>query len=434
MKSIKKKLVLFTLLLVTLPFVLSNVVNYLYMNSSYNTVLAKNNKKAASLTALQVAEFMNKSYAATETMSVSNDIYSGNPVSQNDLLKRVLEKNDYFELFYVTNETGMQTARSDGGKCGDRSGREWFKSVELSKKGYITNSYYSMSGNVAVTTVALPVMDGNGDYKGVFGADVKLDALQNIVNSYSTKDSYSLIVDGAGTVVAHPDTKLVKELYNFQSMTKTVIQTDSSGKTVVDNNGNQVTEKKEIKYPTEVKEMVTNALGGKSGTSTYKNKDGVEVISAYCPIKIPGQSKEWAVITVEKKSVAMEFITRTMIFAGLFCLCAVALSAIVVYIFASKIAKPIKKSADYLAEIAKGDFSIQVEPKLLKNKDETGVIARGIQDMKESLRMLITSIQDESMNIEGHVSEVITQVSHLNENMETVSATTEELWRQSMQG
>ena len=427
MKSIKKKLVWFTLLLVALPFVLSNVVNYFYMNNSYETVLTGNNEKTANLIASQVGEFMAKSYATAEAMSSSSDVFGGNATSQVDLLKRVLGNNDNFALFYVTNDKGMQTARSDDGKCADRSGREWFQTVDKSKKGYITNSYYSITGNVAVTTVALPVTDKSGVYQGVLGADVKLDALQDIVKSYSTDDSYAFIVDGAGTVVAHPKTELVQQLYNFQTMTKTVIKLDASGKAVVDDSGNQVTEQQEIKYPDEVKQMVANALGGKTGASSYKSEESTDVISAYSPIHIPGQSKNWAVITVEKKTVAMEFITRTIMFAGLFCICAIAVTAIVVSIFASKIANPIRKSANYLEQIAKGDFSIQIDPKLLKNKDETGIIARGIKDMKDGLHDLIHSIQDESVNIDDRVSEVITQVSQLNENMETVSATTQEL-------
>jgi methyl-accepting chemotaxis protein len=396
------------------------------MNKSYEAVLGESNKQTANLIASQVAEFMNKSFATTEAIGTSSDIYGGEASSQVNVLKRVIEKNSYFDLLYVTNDAGMQTARTSG-ECGDRSGREWFKTVDQSKKGYITNSYYSINGNMAVTTVALPVNDDKGNYKGVLGADVKLDALQEIINSYSTKDSYAFIVDGSGTVVAHPNTEMVQQLYNFVDMTKTVLKLDASGKAEVDSSGNQVTEKQEIVYPDAVKQIVAYALEGKVGTASYKEADDTNVISAYSPIKIPGESKSWAVITVEKKAEAMQFITNTTMFSGLFCLIAVVISAIVVSVFATRIANPIKKSAGYLKQIAQGDFTIQVEPKLLKSKDETGVIANGINDMKNSLSELIINIQDEAVNIDNRVTEVMSHMSQLNENMESVSATTEEM-------
>ena len=53
MKSIQKKLVIFTLILVILPFALSNVFNYLYMSSNYEKEIASSNEQVANLIGAQ---------------------------------------------------------------------------------------------------------------------------------------------------------------------------------------------------------------------------------------------------------------------------------------------------------------------------------------------------------------------------------------------
>lgn len=426
MKSIQKRLITFTLILVFLPFVLSNVFNYLYMSSKYEEEMEINNEQVANLIGTQVSEFLNKSYAVAETIAASGDIIQYNPKMQEASLKKSVERNNFFELLYVTNATGMQTARSSG-ECADRSQRVWFKEVNSTKQGYITNSYYSINGNLAVATIALPVSDNNGRYYGVLGADIKLDALQQIINTYSTKDRYAYIVDGSGAIVAHPDTTMVKELYNLKTMTKTVLAMDSSGNVLLDENGNQMTEEIQITLPKTMQEIVGLALQGQIGTASYKGTDNTDYISAYSYVKVPGNSSDWAVITVEKKSAAMQFIDNTTLFSLAFCLGAIALTAIVVSLFARNIAGPIRKSATYLEQIADGDFSIQIDPKMTNKKDEVGIIARGILAMKDSLNKLITSISQEAFSIEDKVSDVMDNVSLLNSNLESISATTEEL-------
>lgn len=60
-------------------------------------------------------------------------------------------------------------------------------------------------------------------------------------------------------------------------------------------------------------------------------------------------------------------------------------------------------------------------------KDEVGIIANGINEMKNSLKQLVQRIKDESSNIEEKVQGAIINMDILNENLNGVSATTEEL-------
>ncbi len=426
MKSIRQKLVVSTLILVILPFLISNIANNYYMKSNYQKELTKDNKELATTLADQVTSFIQRGFSITEQITFNNDVKGFIPEAQVKVVKDVIEKNPYFDLLYIQGTDGMQTARTSG-ELGDRSNRWWFTKVVDEREAFVSKSYYSLSGNVPVTTIAMPINDNNGTFVGVMGADIKLNVLQEIIDKNSGGSKYAFIIDGEGVVIAHPDSVQVSELYNYKTMKKVVLKKDDKGNIMMDADGNQLTEELEIKVPTKQKEIVEKALNGETGTATYKNNEGTEVVSAYASINLPGVSDKWAVITVEDKADAMNFITYTQYFSIIICFAVIIIAGILTSILANRIAKPIKKSSEYLSQIAKGDFTIDVDSKFTARKDEVGTIANGIKDMKDSLKRLVSSISTESIRIETEVDNVVTNMAKLNDNLESVSATTEEL-------
>jgi methyl-accepting chemotaxis protein len=372
------------------------------MNYNYEKVLEHNNKVLADSLSDQVAGFIQEGYAITEQIALNSDVKRFNPEEQKQVLLNVIDKHPYFDLLYIQGTDGMQTARSSG-DLGDRSNRWWFIKVMEEKSSFVSKSYYSVSGNVPVTTIAMPIYDDMKEMVGVMGADIKLDVLQQKIEKYSEGSKYAFIVDGEGVVIAHPDTVQVTELYNYKTAKKTVLKKDKSGNVLVDADGNQLTEEIDIQVPDTLKQVTEKALKGETGSAIYKNKDGVNVISAYSSISLPGSSDKWAVITVENKSDAMAFISNTQFFNIALCIVAIIIAFILLSILANRIAGPIKKSSEYLSLIAKGNFLVDVDTKLTTRKDEIGIITKGIQEMKDSLRHLVKSIVAEAANIEGNV-------------------------------
>jgi len=426
MKTIRQKLVIFTLLLIVLPFAISNIATSLYMNVKYKQELENNNMVLANSLADQVSSFLQKGYAITEQLANNSDVKSFDGEKQEGVLTNVLEKNDYFDLLYITDANGMQTAKTSG-DLADRSNREWFIKVAEEKHTFVSDSYYSLTNNTPVITIAVPIFNDSKNFIGVMGADIKLSSLQEVIDKYSKGSRHAFVIDGKGVVIAHPDKTQVSELYNYVTKKKAVLKLDSNGNTITDANGNQVTEEQDIKVPDKLQKIASLALKGKSDLVTYKNNDGIKVISASQSISLPGTSEKWAVITVENQEDAMSFITGTQFFSIVICMVAIIIAFILVTFLARKIADPIKKSAEYLNQIATGDFRVAVNEKYLSSKDEIGIITTSIKKMQESLRNLIMGITNESSNIQGNVADIMTNISKLNNNLESVSATTEEL-------
>jgi len=426
MKSIRSKLIIFILLLVTIPFLISSIANMVYMNSKYSVELKKNNEVLANAVADQVGAFIDKGFTISEQLSKNSTLREFKPKVQNDILMDVISSRPYFDLLYITDASGMQTAGTSGDLT-DNSNRWWFTKVLEKKEAFVSKSYYSTNGNVPVTTIALPMYDTEKKFIGVMSTDIKLDAIQKVVEEFSEGSHYAFVVDGEGVIIAHPEAIKVSEMYNYKQMKKTVLKKDANGNALLDSSGNQVTEDVLITIPEELKTIVISALSGKTGYTSYKDTDGVELMSAYQSVPLPGTSDAWAVITVEKKADAMSFINGTLMFSVGIGIASLIIAALLTSLFSKGISEPIKKSSAYLSKIAEGDFTVEIEPKLLSRKDELGVISNGIKEMRDSLKHLVMRITESSTQIDEKVENSMKRITELTNNLESVSATTEEL-------
>lgn len=393
MKSIKNQLVIAAIFLVIFPVIITNFICSYYFSNSISSSVIDNNKRLSSTIADGVKDFIDKAYTLTEEMAQNKTTTNFNPEDQKEMLVNALSKNPYFDLLYIQKADGNQTARSSG-ELGNRANRWWFSQIMTNKKSTVSKSYYSVAGNSAVTSIFHPIFDKNSNILGIFGADLKLNELQKLVDKYSKdKNSYSFILDSEGVVIAHPDKSQVTELYNYKTLKKTVLVKDSAGNIVKDESGNQKTEEKDIVIPKTLKETVEKALKGESGIAEYEDNSKNKVLSAYTPIKLPGESQIWAVITIEDKASAMSVIKSTEIKNTFISLGLLLLIAILIYGLAKKFTRPILDLVSLMKRASDGDLTVQCE---YKSENELGSLSHNFNCMISQIRELINNINSTS--------------------------------------
>ncbi len=89
----------------------------------------------------------------------------------------------------------------------------WIKGPKEANKEFITAPYiYPIAGvDTLMNTVAIPLYK-DGKYAGVIGAEIALDTFGKLAKSIKVYDhGYAFIVDNYGTVVGHPDKKLISK-------------------------------------------------------------------------------------------------------------------------------------------------------------------------------------------------------------------------------
>ncbi|WP_421670952.1 methyl-accepting chemotaxis protein [Rahnella sp. EDr1-12] len=90
----------------------------------------------------------------------------------------------------------------------DPTGRPWYKQAESAGHPVVTPPYIDAGTGNLVVTFAVPVME-NGALKAIVAGDVSMDSVVNNVNTiHPTPESFGMLVDSAGTIIAHPDAKL----------------------------------------------------------------------------------------------------------------------------------------------------------------------------------------------------------------------------------
>jgi methyl-accepting chemotaxis protein len=389
-KTIKGKLVLAFVSLLLIALVLVNGIQYCVLNNRYEEKIKQNTITVSELVSQNVSEFISKAYKVTEELANNTDIITMETYKQESVLKSTISRNEYFDLFFIQGMDGMQTGRSSG-NLGDRSARWWFKQITNNPSPFVSKSYYSVTGNIAVTSVFLPIMD-NDEMVGIMGSDLKLNYLQDIVEKYSSEEEgrYSIIIDGEGAVIAHPDAKQVSELYNFKTLTKIVKVLDKNGKPILDDKGNHVTEEQKIPISQGYLTAVENSIKGKTNCIKFKDLDEV-VFVGYTPIKLSGVSNDWHVLTVQSATKAKDFVLKVAFASIIATVFIVAIAIFISLFLADKISKPITNISKLMNLAASGDLTQKSD---YKSTGEIGILADSYDKMVCNMGSLVREASD----------------------------------------
>ncbi|HWT38284.1 MAG TPA: methyl-accepting chemotaxis protein [Paraburkholderia sp.] len=90
----------------------------------------------------------------------------------------------------------------------DPTGRPWYKQAAAAGKGVVTPPYVDVGTGKLVVAFATPVVR-DGVVKAVVSGDVAMDSvIANVKAIHPTPNSFGMLVDSGGQIVAHPDAKL----------------------------------------------------------------------------------------------------------------------------------------------------------------------------------------------------------------------------------
>jgi len=156
-----------------------------------------------------------------------------------------------------------------------------------------------------------------------------------------------------------------------------------------------------------------------SGFSVYKGDDGEKVIAAFGHL-----NNGWIVASSipEKEVMAVVYFMLVVIVVALIVFVAVAVG--VSLWMGSSITRPIKTIVHSIEKIKNGDFTTTVS---VKSKDETKLLADGINDMSEAVRDLITETRHVSRDMVDSASNLAAMSEETNATVDQVAVTIQEI-------
>lgn len=102
-----------------------------------------------------------------------------------------------------------------------------------------------------------------------------------------------------------------------------------------------------------------------------------------------------------------------------------AIGIFVIWVFTNRMVKPIDAVVNQMNEVADGNLSL--EALTIQSEDETGQLAKALNDMQEGLRNIITNVQSTSNNMASQSEELSQAAYEVSEGTEQVAATMEQL-------
>ena len=419
LKSIRHQSIFMNCVLVILAIAISMFASYYWISSDYEKTIKQTNAVMAEGLAANISQFMQNAYNLNAELGVNSDMIGGDGEKQKKILADTVKRYPFFQLIINHRLNGDQTARSSG-ELVNRADRWWFKKFMDEKKSYITKSYYSVSGNMAVTTAVNGIYDGD-NLVGIMMADIETSTLQQMVEKYNFGEgNYAYLLDGEGVVVAHPDKGQVAELYNYKSQKKVILKRDAQGHILKDSKGNELTDEVDFTVPSKLKTIIDRAMKGEKGVGEYADNNGDDYICAYRSVPMPGNSTPWSLIMVQKKSTALAFLTNVAIKNSIICLFVVFFAGLFSYWFSRRFTDPILEIVNATNKIKNGDLTARVN---IQSDNEFGVLAQNFNKMVDDLRLVTQDIYHATEEMQEGSTRLIDIACNVAANSQEMSAT-----------
>ena len=268
----------------------------------------------------------------------------------------------------------------------------WYYIPVANKAPLWMDPYLNANINVYMISYVVPLYE-NGTSVGILGMDIDFGQLTSLADSAMAFDTgYSFVVSSAGNVLYHKDIESGTDLaeYNggeLSSVKNFVLDSSNQGKTL------------QYSYNGEDKYLSYAELG-----------NGMKLVLT-APLG-------------EIKADANALSVQILLFLAMGLVVAVVLGVLI----GSTIAKPIKRITQIIKQTSELDFHRAADiDKLMKKKDETGIMAKAVNEMRSVLRELVGNMEQVKDGLLGNMKRLDDVMRENNSISEDNSATTQEL-------
>lgn len=374
-KSIRVRIIILVIIMISIPFGILQYTNTALIYDKLQSKTIYTTEALSHSIATNVSEFIDGAYDVTRLLADNQEVISGTSIGESTL-QHAVEMMPYFKLFYMQDQTGMQTIRSSG-ELANRSDRWWFQQILTTPESFVSDAYISVNNNELVTSIFIPVYE-NSRLHGILGADLSLASIQEATKQYLNQDISYIVMDSKGSVLTGSDYNK-GEYINYIEGTRRTVVLDTDGNYSLDENGQILTTTENITLSSTMKTIIANALDKKSSSFQFQDEDKNIIVCSYEPIDLPGNSEPWTVIVFQKQTDQISIVLLVIIFAILIILCiGITFRQINQYLL-----KPVIKIQQDMEAISAGSLDVRID---LPPDNEIGNLAANINSMVSSLK------------------------------------------------
>ncbi len=399
--SMKTRLILIFTLLVAVS---TMTIGY-WATKSGGNLMSESTKDTCTIMAAEGAKLVesrvSETIKALTAMSVQKGIISMDWEEQQAILLEQLPTTDFLVLGVVFPDG---KARYSDGSESDLGDREYVKKA-FAGEANISDVLISRVTNEPVTMVAVPIKSGT-QVVGVLIGRKDGNALSTLTGDMKYSNlGYSYMINTAGTIVAHYNKELVLSQFN------------------------PITAQEEDQTYAEYAKTLQTIIDTKNGFIEYEDKDAEgNPASLYAGFaQVPGTN--WIVISTYNESEALAPVFKLRSTMMILIFASIGVCIVVIYVIGSILTKSTIQMAELSQSIAGLDLTRSIPEKLLKRRDESGILARAMQEITDSLRKIIGEITDSALQVSSTAEQLTATSEQSAMAVEEVSKTVEEIAR-----
>lgn len=376
-------------------------------------VKTETNNRAVDASKL-VEHQINTYISQVEDIASREDIKTMDWSIQQNVLIREAERIGFerFQICYV-DETADHVVGDVISTTGDKANaadRAFFKQA-ASGISNISDVLFAQIDLKMVICVSAPIYNDNGDVIGVLTGVTDASMLNDLVNDINVENNgFCFVINQAGTKMTAVDYADVENSQN--DIIYYTGQEASEGVEAIE---------ADARYA-ELAAVEEKMITGVSGVDTY-SFDGKEYFIGYAPI-LNGQ---WSFAMVGEQDAALAGTMKITI--GLVILSIVFLLAgsCAIYVIGSKICNPIVRLTKNTGLLADGNLNLEFDAGSLQNKNEIGDMARGLQEVQNNLRQIVTELQRSIGSIKGNSADFSNAFNTMTSNVADVNSLVQEI-------
>ncbi|WP_342514133.1 methyl-accepting chemotaxis protein [Sporosarcina sp. FSL K6-1522] len=234
--------------------------------------------------------------------------------------------------------------------------------------------------DVFITSIVVPVLV-NGKAVGLVAVDMELGTLNELVSQFAFYDTgFAGLLSNDGTIISHQESDLIGENYFDSIAMQGMPNADETRAAIQQGQQTRI-----------------------EGFSEISKKD---VYRLFSPVHVEGIQTPWSALLVapldEVKKEATAITTKILISS----IVIVTLLAIIIYFVTRNITQVLRATVGYGQVMQQGDFTQTISKRYLNRKDELGDLAGIFASISDSMRNLISKVQDSAQLVEQSASTV----------------------------
>ncbi len=334
-----------------------------------------------------INEWLNGVEIFLKDLADSNDVKTMMWSSQ----ERYLKEADHSELENIVVARADGRANVVGGGSINVSDRDYFQQAMETGEITYSNSRSSQLTDGNVISIAVPIVD-LGERVGVLIGTVSTKYLQQLISEMNINGAgYGWIINQDKNTIAYPERDYIAS--------SELAESNQSLRAISD-----------------------NMVAGKSGVVDYRF-DNQEKIMAYHPVEI----NNWSVAMTADRSEVMSALDNLRNVSLIIAFIALIVGTIVTIVIASYIANPLNYVTITAQKLAKGDFTLNIDDKYLKRKDEIGKLTNSFSEMINNLKAMILDVKNVSDRVAASSEELSASGNQVGESADEVSKAIQEV-------